>query len=316
MSEQYTGSKLKIFALNSNKPLAEKIAESVGVPLGKTSVDRFSDGEIRINIEESIRGDEIFIIQSTSAPVNDNLMELLIMIDALRRASAATINVVIPYYGYARQDRKARSREPITAKLVADMIEKAGADRAIMLDLHAAQIQGFFDIPVDHLYASTIFAPYIQSLNLENLVIATPDVGGSKRASTYAKYLDVPLVLCHKTREKANVVASMQIIGDVKGKDVLLVDDMVDTAGTITKAADIMKAAGANSVRAIASHCVMSGPASDRVQNSQLEEIVFTDSIPYSNRCAKVKQLSIADMFAETIRRVMTNESISSQYLL
>ena len=237
------------------------------------------------------------------------------MIDAAKRASAKSIIAVIPYFGWARQDRKDKPRVSIGAKLVANLLSVAGIDRLITMDLHADQIQGFFDIPVDHLYGSTIFAPYIQSLNLENLVIATPDVGGSKRASTYAKYLDVPL-LCHKTREKANVVASMQIIGDVKDKNVILIDDMVDTAGTITKAADIMKEAGATSVRAIASHCVMSGPASERVQNSQLEEIVFTDSIPYSNRCAKVKQLSIADMFAETIRRVMTNESISSQYLL
>ena len=199
---------------------------------------------------------------------------------------------------------------------MADLLSVAGIDRLITMDLHADQIQGFFDVPVDHLYASTVFVPYIQSLHLENLVIATPDVGGSKRASTYSKYLDVPLVLCHKTREKANVVASMQIIGDVKDKNVILIDDMVDTAGTITKAADIMKEAGARSVRAIATHCVMSGPASERVQNSMLEELVFTDSIPYSNRCAKVRQLSIADMFAETIHRVMTNESISSQYII
>ena len=238
------------------------------------------------------------------------------MIDAAKRASAKRIIAVIPYFGWARQDRKDKPRVSIAAKLVADLLSVAGIDRLITMDLHADQIQGFFNIPVDHLYGSTIFAPYIQSLHLPNLVIATPDVVGSKRASTYAKCLDDPLVLCHKTREKANVVASMQIIGDVKGKDVVLIDDMVDTAGTITKAADIMKAAGATSVRAIASHCVMSGPASERVQNSQLEELVFTDSIPYSNRCAKVKQLSIADMFAETIRRVLSHESISSQYLL
>ena len=306
----------KIFAGNSHPELAEEIAGIMGKPLGRATVTKFSDGEISVNIWETVRGLDVYIIQSTCNPVNDNLMELLIMIDAMKRASAGRINAVIPYYGYARQDRKAKARDPISAKLVADLITVSGADRVLSMDLHVPQLQGFFDIPVDHLYGSTIFAPYIQSLNLENLVIATPDVGGSKRASTYAKYLDVPLVLCHKTREKANVVASMQIIGDVKDKNVILIDDMVDTAGTITKAADIMKEAGATSVRAIASHCVMSGPASERVQNSQLEEIVFTDSIPYSNRCAKVKQLSIADMFAETIRRVMTNESISSQYLL
>jgi ribose-phosphate pyrophosphokinase len=243
-------------------------------------------------------------------------MELLLMIDAAKRASAKSIIAVIPYFGWARQDRKDKPRVSIGAKLVADLLSVAGIDRLITMDLHADQIQGFFNIPVDHLYASGIFLPYIQSLNLENMVVATPDVGGSKRASTYSKYLGCPLVLCNKTRERANVVATMQIIGDVKDKNVILIDDMVDTAGTITKAADIMKEAGARSVRAIASHCVMSGPASDRVQNSHLEEIVFTDSIPYSNRCAKVKQLTIADMFAETIRRVMNNESISDQYII
>jgi ribose-phosphate pyrophosphokinase len=243
-------------------------------------------------------------------------MELLLMIDAAKRASAKSIIAVVPYFGWARQDRKDKPRVSIGAKLVADLMSVAGIDRLITMDLHADQIQGFFDIPVDHLYASTIYVPYIQSLNLENLVIATPDVGGSKRANTYSKYLNVPLVLCNKTRERANVVSSIQIIGHVKDKNVIIIDDMVDTAGTITKAADVMKEAGARSVRAIASHCVMSGPASERVQNSQLEEIVFTDSIPYSNRCAKVKQLTIADMFAETIRRVMNNESISDQYIV
>ena len=316
MSKIENAENVRLFALNSNQPLARRLSEKLGLPLSDATITHFADGEISITINESVRGREVYVLQSVSQPVNTNLMELLIMVDALRRASAAKINVIMPYYGYARQDRKARSREPITAKLIANLLEMDQIDRLIAIDFHAPQLQGFFDIPVDHLYASTIFAPYIQSLNLENLVIATPDVGGSKRASTYAKYLDVPLVLCHKTREKANVVASMQIIGDVKDKNVILIDDMVDTAGTITKAADIMKEAGARSVRAIASHCVMSGLASERVQNSQLEEIVFTDSIPYSQRCAKVKQLSIADMFAETIRRVMSNESISSQYVI
>ena len=223
---------------------------------------------------------------------------------------------VVPYFGWARQDRKDKPRVSIGAKLVADLLSVAGIDRLITMDLHADQEQGFFDVPVDHLYASTIMLPYVKSLNLENLCIATPDVGGSKRASTYAKYLNCPLVLCNKTRKKANEVDTMQIIGDVKGMDVILVDDIVDTAGTITKAANIMKENGAKSVRAIASHCVMSGPASERVQDSALEEIVFTDSIPYTNRCAKVKQLTVADMFAETIRRVEENKSISSQYLI
>ena len=298
-------SPFKVFSGTNSRYLAEKICNSLGCELGNMNITHFADGEFAVSYEESIRGQHVFLVQSTF-PNSDNLMELLLMIDAAKRASARNIIAV----------RKDKPRVSIGAKLVADLLSVAGIDRLITMDLHADQIQGFFDIPVDHLYASTIFAPYIQSLNLEDLVIATPDVGGSKRASTYAKYLDVPLVLCHKTREKANVVASMQIIGDVKDKNVILIDDMVDTAGTITKAADIMKEAGARSVRAIASHCVMSGLASERVQNSQLEEIVFTDSIPYSQRCAKVKQLSIADMFAETIRRVMSNESISSQYVI
>ena len=304
-----------VFSGTNSRYLAEKICTSLGCELGNMNITHFADGEFSVSYEESIRGRHVFLVQSTF-PNSDNLMELLLMIDAAKRASAKSIIAVIPYFGWARQDRKDKPRVSIGAKLVADLLSVAGIDRLITMDLHADQIQGFFDVPVDHLYASTVFVPYIQSLHLENLVIATPDVGGSKRASTYSKYLDVPLVLCHKTREKANVVASMQIIGDVKGKNVILIDDMVDTAGTITKAADIMKEAGARSVRAIATHCVMSGPASERVQNSMLEELVFTDSIPYSNRCAKVRQLSIADMFAETIHRVMTNESISSQYII
>ena len=304
-----------VFSGTNSRYLAEKICTSLGCELGNMNITLFADGEFAVSYEESIRGRYVFLVQSTF-PNSDNLMELLLMIDAAKRASAKSIIAVIPYFGWARQDRKDKPRVSIGAKLVADLLSVAGIDRLITMDLHADQIQGFFDVPVDHLYASTVFIPYIQSLNLENLVIATPDVGGSKRASSYSKYLDVPLVLCHKTREKANVVASMQIIGDVKDKNVILVDDMVDTAGTITKAADIMKEAGARSVRAIATHCVMSGPASERVQNSMLEELVFTDSIPYSNRCAKVRQLSIADMFAETIRRVTTNESISSQYII
>jgi len=238
------------------------------------------------------------------------------MIDAAKRASARTINAVIPYFGWARQDRKDKPRVSIGAKLVADLLSVAGVNRVITMDLHADQIQGFFDVPVDHLYASGVLLPYLQSLKLDNLVIASPDVGGSKRANTYAKYLGCPLVLCNKTRARANVVATMQIIGEVEDKNVVIVDDMVDTAGTITKAADLMMASGARSVRACASHCVMSGPASERVQESALEEIVFTDSIPYTQRCAKVKQISVADMFAETIRRVIENESISDQYLV
>ncbi len=283
--------------------------------MGKMSVTRFADGEFEICFEESIRGKDLFLVQSTF-PNADNLMELLLMIDAAKRASARTINAVIPYFGWSRQDRKSKPRVSIAAKLVADMLSVAGINRVVTMDLHADQEQGFFNVPVDHLYASSVLIPYIESLRLENLVIATPDVGGSKRANSYAKYFNCPLVLCNKTRKKANEVDTMQIIGDVTDADVVLVDDMVDTAGTITMAADLMKKCGARSVRACASHCVMSGPASERVQNSALEEIVFTDSIPYSNRCAKVKQLSVADLFAETINRVENNQSISSQYLI
>ncbi|MBQ4484208.1 MAG: ribose-phosphate pyrophosphokinase [Prevotella sp.] len=304
-----------VFSGTKTRYLAEKICASLGCPLGNLVITRFSDGEFAVSYEESIRGRDVFLVQSTF-PSSDNLMELLLMIDAAKRASARTINAVIPYFGWARQDRKDKPRVSIGAKLVADLLSAAGIDRLITMDLHADQIQGFFDVPVDHLYASMVLLPYLQSLRLDNLCIASPDVGGSKRANAYAKYLGCPLVLCNKTRARANVIETMQIIGDVEGKNVVIIDDMVDTAGTITKAADLMMEAGAQSVRACASHCVMSGPASDRVQESALEEMVFTDSIPYTNRCSKVKQLSVADMFAETIRRVVDNESISSQYLI
>ena len=304
-----------VFSGTCTKYLAEKICQSLGCPLGKMVMTKFSDGEFAVSYEESVRGRDLFLVQSTF-PNSDNLMELLLMIDAAKRASAKTINAVIPYFGWARQDRKDKPRVSIGAKLVADLLSVAGVDRVITMDLHADQIQGFFDVPVDHLYASGVILPYLQSLKLDNLVIASPDVGGSKRANTYAKYLGCPLVLCNKTRARANVVSSMQIIGDVKNKNVVVVDDMVDTAGTITMAADVMKAAGAKSVRACATHCVMSGPASERVEKSALEEIVFTNSIPYNNTCSKVKQLCVADMFAETIRRVLENKSISDQYII
>ena len=304
-----------VFSGTATKYLAERICQSLGCPLGKLIMTKFSDGEFAVSYEQSIRGRDVFLVQSTF-PNSDNLMELLLMIDAAKRASAKSINAVIPYFGWARQDRKDKPRVSIGAKLVADLLSVAGVDRVITMDLHADQIQGFFDIPVDHLYASGVILPYLQSLKLKDLVIASPDVGGSKRANTSAKFLGVPLVLCNKTRARANVVATMQIIGDVKDKNVVIIDDMVDTAGTITKAADIMIEAGAKSVRACASHCVMSGPASDRVQNSSLEEIVFTDSIPYAQRCPKVKQLSVAEMFADTIRRVVENKSISDQYIV
>ena len=304
-----------VFSGTNSRYLAEKICASLDCPLGKMNITHFADGEFAVSYEESIRGAHVFLVQSTF-PNSDNLMELLLMVDAAKRASAKSVVAVIPYFGWARQDRKDKPRVSIGAKLVADLLSVAGIDRLITMDLHADQIQGFFNIPVDHLYASAVFLPYIESLKLKDLVIATPDVGGSKRASTFSKYLGVPLVLCNKSREKANEVASMQIIGDVTDKNVVLVDDIVDTAGTITKAANIMLDAGAKSVRAIASHCVMSDPASFRVQESSLTEIVFTDSIPYSKKCAKVKQLSIADMFAETIKRVVNNEYISSQYII
>ena len=308
-------SNFKVFSGTKTRYLAEKICDNLGCKLGDVSITYFSDGEFEVCYEESIRGCDVFLVQSTF-PSTDNLMELLLMVDAAKRASARTVNAVVPYYGWARQDRKSKPRVSIGAKLVANMLGVAGIDRVITMDLHADQEQGFFEVPVDHLFASTILLPYVKNLNLKNICIATPDVGGSKRASTYAKYLDCPMVICNKTRKRANEVDSMDVIGDVKDMDVVLVDDMVDTAGTITKAADLIKSKGARSVRALASHCIMSGPADERVENSQLEEMVFTDSIPYTGSCSKVKQLSVADMFAETIRRVLENESISSQYLI
>lgn len=304
-----------VFSGTASRYLAEKICEELGCPLGNLTVTKFADGEFEVCYEESIRGRDVFLVQSTF-PNSDNLMELLLMVDAAKRASARSICAVVPYFGWARQDRKSKPRVSIGAKLVADLLSVAGIDRLMTMDLHADQEQGFFDVPVDHLYASTVMLPYIKSLNLKNLCIASPDVGGSKRAASYAKYLDCPMVLCNKSRKKANEVADMQIIGDVEGMDVVLVDDIVDTAGTITKAADLIMSRGANSVRAIASHCIMSGPADERVAASALKEMVFTDSIPYRGTCDKVKELSVSSMLAETIRRVMENESISSQYLI
>lgn len=304
-----------VFSGTNSRYLAEKICAELNCPLGNLVVTKFADGEFEVSYEESIRGRDVFLVQSTF-PNSDNLMELLLMIDAAKRASARSICAVVPYFGWARQDRKSKPRVSIGAKLVADLLSVAGINRLITMDLHADQEQGFFDVPVDHLYASTVMLPYVKSLNLENLCIATPDVGGSKRAASYAKYLDCPMVLCNKSRKKANEVASMQIIGDVKDMNVILVDDIVDTAGTITKAADLIMQGGARSVRAIASHCIMSGPADERVDASALESIVFTDSIPYHGKSGKVKQISVSGMLAETIRRVMDNESISSQYLI
>ena len=306
---------VKVFAGTNTRYLAEKICETLGCPLGNMIIQHFADGEFAVSFEESIRGCEVYLVQSTF-PNSDNLMELLLMIDAAKRASAASVIAVVPYFGWARQDRKDRPRVSIASKLIADLLSVAGIDRLITMDLHADQIQGFFNVPVDHLYASSVFVDYIASLKLEDMVIASPDVGGSKRASTYAKYFGVPLVLCHKQRAKANVVESMMVIGDVEGKNVILVDDMVDTAGTITKAADLMIEKGAKSVRAIASHAVMSDPASERVTNSKMTELIFSDSIPFTKDCPKAHIISIAEMFAETIRRAHNNESISSQYIM
>ncbi len=305
----------KIFSGTKSRYLAERICANLGCPLGNMNIERFADGEFSVSYEESIRGSQVFLVQSTF-PNSDNLLELLLMIDAARRASARSIVAVIPYFGWARQDRKDKPRVSIGAKLIADMLTAAGINRLITMDLHADQIQGFFNVPVDHLYASAIFTDYIKSLERENLVIATPDVGGTKRASSYAKYFGVPMVICYKLRKKANEISEMQIIGDVEGMDVLLVDDIVDTAGTITKAADLMTKNGARSVKAIASHAVMSDPASARVDDSSLREIIFTDSIPFDKKCEKVTILSVANVFADAIRRVCSNESISSLYVL
>ena len=306
----------KVFSGTKTHYLAEEIAKSLGVELGKMNIQHFADGEFEVSFEESIRGDEVYLIQSTF-PNCDNLMELLLMVDAAKRASAKSIIAVVPYFGWARQDRKDKPRVSIASKLVADLLSTAGIDRLITMDLHADQIQGFFNVPVDHLYASSVFIPYIESLKLKDMVIASPDVGGAKRANTYAKYFDAPLVLCHKQRAKANVVAKMTIIGDVKDKNVVLVDDMIDTAGTICKAANLMKEHGAKSVRALASHAIMSDPASERINESALTEVIFSDSIPFdTNKCAKATIASIAGMFADTIKRVHDNKSISSQYLV
>ncbi|MDE6383840.1 MAG: ribose-phosphate pyrophosphokinase [Paramuribaculum sp.] len=305
---------IKIFAGTASRYMGEEICKDLGVELGKMNVQHFADGEFEVSFEETVRGCEVYLVQSTF-PNSDNLMELLLMIDAAKRASAHAVIAVIPYFGWARQDRKDKPRVSIAAKLVADLLMAAGVNRVITMDLHADQIQGFFNVPVDHLYASSVFIPYIESLKLEDMVIATPDVGGAKRANSYAKYLNVPLVLCHKQRAKANVVATMTVIGDVKDKNVILIDDMVDTAGTITKAADLMLSCGAKSVRALASHAIMSDPATELVEKSGMTEMIFTNSIPYTKECSKTTILSVAHLIADTIRRVHNNQSISQQYL-
>ena len=306
---------MKVFSGTNSRYVAQRIAKQLGVELGRINISHFADGEFEVCYEEPVRGAEVYLVQSTFN-ASENLMELLLMIDAAKRASAQTVIAVIPYFGWARQDRKDKPRVSIAAKLVANILIAAGIDRLITMDLHADQIQGFFDIPVDHLYASTMFVPDIASLNLENLVIASPDVGGAQRANSYAKYFNAPLVLCHKHRLQANVVESMTIIGDVKGKDVILIDDMVDTAGTICKAASLMKDNGANSVRAYISHAVMSDPASERVMASGLDELVISDSIPFdTKKCPKVRILSLDKMFAHAIKHVNIKQSINDLFL-
>jgi ribose-phosphate pyrophosphokinase len=306
---------IKIFSGTKSRYIAEKIAKEYGVELGSTSFIEFSDGEFQVAFEETVRGAYVFIVQSTFPP-SDNLMELLLMIDAAKRASAYKVAAVIPYFGFARQDRKDKPRVSIGAKLVANLLSAAGVDRVMTLDLHADQIQGFFDVPVDHLYASSIFVPYIKSLNLENLVLAAPDMGGTKRANAYSKFLETPLVICHKSRKKANVIDELTVIGDVEGKNVVILDDMIDTAGTITKAADMMIEKGALSVRAIATHAVLSGPAYERINESKITEIVVTDSLPIKPISDKIKVLSIAAVFADVIDKVHNYQSISSNFIV
>ncbi len=305
----------KIFPCSQSAELAQRIAESYGTRLGKVITSRYNDGEFQPCYEESIRGTRIFIIGSTN-PGPENLMEMLLMLDAAKRASARHITAVLPYFGWARQDRKDKPRVPIAAKLVAKMLEAAGATRIITMDLHADQIQGFFEKPVDHLYASTIFLPHLKNLNLDNLTIASPDMGGSKRAYAYSKALECDVVICYKQRAKANIISHMELIGDVKGKNVVLVDDMVDTAGTLTKAADLMIERGAVSVRAICTHPILSGNSYEKITNSKLEELIVTDSIPLSQENDKIKVLTCADLFADVMHRVHNNTSISSKFIM
>lgn len=318
MSNQYLDPTLKIFSLNSNYALAEEIAKEIGVELGKCTVSRFSDGEIQINIEESIRGCDVYVIQSTSFPVNQNLMELLIMIDALKRASAKTINIVMPYYGYARQDRKARSREPITAKLVANLMETAGATRVVTLDLHAPQIQGFFDIPIDHLMGVPILGDYFKMKQFVNddIVIVSPDHGGVTRARRLADRLKAPIAIIDKRRPRPNVAEVMNIVGHVEGKTAILIDDIIDTAGTITLAANALIEYGAKEVYACCTHPVLSGPAIDRIKNSNIKELIVTNSIalPEEKKIEKIRELSVAPLIAEAIIRVHENKSVSTLF--
>lgn len=306
----------RLFSGTANPEFAKKVGKFLNVEIGEASVKKFSDGEISVQITESVRGMDVFIIQPTCAPTNDHLMELLIMVDALKRSSAHSITAVIPYYGYARQDRKAAPRVPITAKLTADLLEAAGIHRVITVDLHAAQIQGFFNIPVDNLFGSIMFVDYIRSKKFANPVIASPDIGGVARARSYADKLDYDLVIVDKKREKANESEVMNIIGDVEGKDIILVDDMVDTAGTLVKAAEVLKKMGANSVMACCTHGVLSGPAYDRLEKGSLDELVVSDTIPVKEGCSKVTVLTAANIIGETIRRVHNNESVNGIFIV
>ncbi len=305
----------KIFNCTQSRELAEKIAKAYGAPLGNVITSTYSDGEFQPSFEESVRGSRVFIIGSTH-PGADHLMEMLLMLDAAKRASARHITAVLPYFGWARQDRKDKPRVPIAAKMVASILETAGATRIITMDLHADQIQGFFERPVDHLFASTVFLPYLRSLNLENLTIASPDMGGSKRAYAYSKAMESDVVICYKQRAKANLISHMELIGDVSGKNVVLVDDMVDTAGTLTKAADVMMEKGALSVRAICTHPILSGEAYSRIENSKLLELIVTDSIPLKQKSSKIRVVSCADLFADVMNRVHHNKSISSKFIM
>jgi ribose-phosphate pyrophosphokinase len=308
--------KVKIFAGSASQHLAEDIAKSYGMPLGKSTLQRFSDGEFQVSFEETVRGCEVFLIQSTIPPT-DNLFELLLMADAAKRASAKKVIAVIPYFGFARQDRKDQPRVAIGAKMVANLLHAAGVDRVLTMDLHADQIQGFFEMPVDHLFASTLFLPYIKKhIDVSNLVMAAPDTGGTKRANSYAKHLNTDLAICYKQRKKANEIAAMTVIGDVAGKDVVIIDDMCDTAGTLTKAAEMYKQAGALSVRAMCTHAVLSGPAYERIENSVLEEVIVTDTIPMSKTSGKIKTISIADLFADVMRKAISDESISEHFIV